>query len=321
MRLLVTGAGGFLGRNALLAVPSAWEVVALYRSGTDGLPRFVERHKLAHVRPIACDLTRADEVRRAADLTGGAFDQCLYLASNTSIPGSLDHPVADLTTNTVGLLHTLESWTFDHFVYLSSGAVYIGLRGLVGPESFVVPTLPYAISKWASEHYVRAFAQHRGTPARATLVRFFGAFGPYEPARKIYTKLVRRFAIERRQEITITGDGENYIDAMYVDDAVEALLAVMGRPPEAGGARTVDLGMGNGETVNNVARRAGRAFGLEPIITHVGGLPEYIEFVIDPARFGALYDWQPRTTLEDGLRRLANHLRAEDTTEGMAGSA
>jgi nucleoside-diphosphate-sugar epimerase len=315
MRLLVTGAGGFLGRNVLLAVPTSWDVIALYRSGTDELPRFLDRHPLAHVRPIPCDLTRAEEVRHAATLAGDAFDQCLYLASNTSIPDSIDHPIHDLTANTISLLNTLETWTFDHFVYLSSGAVYIGLRGQVGPDSFVAPTLPYAISKWASEHYVRAFTQHRGSPARATVVRFFGAFGPYEPARKIYTKMVRRFAIERRADITITGDGENYIDAMYVDDAVAALLAILARPPEYG-ARTVDLGMGNGDTVNDLVRRAGHVFGLEPVITHNGGLPEYIEFTIDPGRFGALYDWRPRTTLEDGLRRFAEHLRNEDASGG-----
>jgi nucleoside-diphosphate-sugar epimerase len=102
---------------------------------------------------------------------------------------------------------------------------------------------------------------------------------------------------------------------MYVDDAVSALLAILARPPDQG-VRTVDLGMGNGETVNDVVTRAGHTFGLDPVITHVGGLPEYIEFVIDPARFGALYDWRARTTLEDGLRRFADHLRNEDATGG-----
>src|SRR5579859_5680999 len=190
MRLLMTGAAGFMGRNAVLAVPPTWEVVAPVRPGNLGLRAFVSAHALKHVLVVDCDLTNDAMVRDMASHGGPSFDACLYLASNTSIPDSIRRPAHDLTTNAIGLLNVLEHCAIGHLVYMSSGAVYIGLTGTVGPDSALSPDLPYAISKWAAEHYLRASVRHRGTPAAATIIRFFGAFGPYEPERKLYTRLV-----------------------------------------------------------------------------------------------------------------------------------
>ncbi len=313
MRLLVTGAAGFLGRNALLAIPHSWEVAALYRPGNTDFLTFVDAHQLHHVQPVACDLTDVRQVEQAVDRVEGSFDNCLALASNTSIPASIERPIQDLTTNVIGLLHVLQCFSFDHLVYLSSGAVYIGLTGLVGPASAVSPTLPYAISKLAAEHYIRALVSHHQSPKRATIVRFFGAYGPYEPGRKLYTKLVRRFAFERDPHFTVIGDGENYIDAMYVDDTTRALLAVLTLPP-AERIRCIDLGVGSGETVNAVVRRAAHAFGLEPQITHESSSAEYIRFMIDPQPSASTYQFTLRISLEDGLKRLAAHLEQQETT-------
>src|SRR5262249_19272672 len=170
-------------------------------------------------------------------------------------------PLDDLASNTISLLHLLQCCTFDHLIFFSSGAVYDGLHGMVGPHSPVAPTLPYAISKLAAERYVAAHVERRKTIERATIVRFFGAYGPYEPERKLYSRVVRCFALERNPLYTVTGDGNNYIDAMYVDDAMHALLAVIAQPPQ--GVVITDLGLGNRETVNEVVRRAAYTFGLE----------------------------------------------------------
>lgn len=312
MRLLITGAAGFLGRNALLAIPNSWQVVALYRPGSGEFLAFLEAHKLNHVQPVACDLTDGHQVEQAIGRIGGNFDSCLALASNTSIPSSIERPIQDLTTNVIGLLHILQCCSFDHLIYLSSGAVYVGLTGLVGPASAVSPKLPYAISKLAAEQYIQAFAYHYQTPKHATIIRFFGAYGPYEPSRKLYTKLVRRFAFERNPHFTVIGDGENYIDAMYVDDAIRALMAVL-TLPAVEKIRCIDLGVGSRETINQVVMRAAHTFGLEPRISHEGSTAEYIRFVIDPESFASTYQFMPTVSLEVGFRYLAAHLQQEDS--------
>ncbi len=309
MRLLITGAAGFLGRNTLLAVPPSWEVVALYRPGTSSLDSFLKTHRLAHIQPVACDLTDACQVQQTVDQVGRAFDACLYLAGNTSAAFSLHNPVDDLTANAIGLLNTLERWSFEHFVFLSSCAVYLGLTGVVGPTSAVAPRFPYAISKLASEHYIRAFAHHRGMPAHATIVRLFSAFGPYESSQRLYTRLVRRFALERNPHFTVSGDGENYVDAMFVDDAVRALLAVLVTPPV--GIETVDLGTGSRERLNDFVRRAAHIFDLEAQITHEGVSTGYATFIADPHPFLERYRVEPEASIETGFQRLAAHLQQE----------
>jgi len=68
MKLILTGASGFVGRNVLLRAPREWEILALYHQATD-LEAFVSRHRLAHVRPVKCNLTDEAEVRAVAART------------------------------------------------------------------------------------------------------------------------------------------------------------------------------------------------------------------------------------------------------------
>jgi UDP-glucose 4-epimerase len=310
MRTLIVGAAGFLGRNALLRLPHMGEVAALYRPDDGALEAFLRRHELNAVRAYPCDLTDENGVREAAHAIGAEWDQCLFLAANTSIPYSIQRPDVDLAANTLTLLRLLMNMRIGHLVFLSSGAVYSGRDGLVGPETPLAPDLPYAISKLAAERYIHATHAHQGNPTRATIIRFFGAYGPYEPARKLYTRLTRRFAFERNPEYVVTGDGNNFIDAMYVEDAIRALGATLDQP--ATGVETVDLGVGAGETVNSVVQQAAHVFELEARIIHHGESPEYISFHIDPERFATRYGVRPEVTLEDGLKALARHLAEED---------
>lgn len=316
MRLLVTGAAGFIGRNTLLALPHSWKVVALVRPGNMNFLKFLEAHQLYHVQPVQCDLTNRQQVEQAIGEVGGNFDSCLALACSP-LTSSLEHPIEDLTTNVIGLLHILQCCTFDHFVFLSSGMVYIGLEGLVGPASAVSPHVPYAISKLAGEHYIRSFVHHHQTPKRATIVRLFNVYGPY--AKTLPAKLVRQFAFERNPHFSIIGDGENYLDSLYVDDAVRALQAVLALPPSQG-VHCIDLGTGSSETVNQLVVRVAHTFELEPQITHEGSNSAYVRYVMDPKPFALAYGFTPKIPLEVGLKRLA-HLEQEDKLGGVQGGA
>jgi UDP-glucose 4-epimerase len=299
MRVAVTGASGFIGRNVLLRAPRDWEIIAIFNR-TAGLDAFVAEHRLTHVRPMQCDLTDAAAVRALA-AQAGHLDAALYLAANGDPAASAEHPRWDLESNTVALVTFLESCAVGHLVYLSSGAVYDGIVGAVSPATPVSPRLPYAISKLASEQYVRFFSERRHAPGSYINVRFFGAYGPYEPPRKITTRWLLALAAGQR-EFVLRGNGQNLIDFMYVDDAVDGMLDLV---KAAGTSATVDFASGAPVTVNGVVEAMARTLGVEVTIRHQGETEEFIQFhSVDRAmrdRFAVV----PSISFDDGLRRLA----------------
>lgn len=303
MKVVVTGASGFIGHNVLLRAPREWTVYAVYHA-TPGLEAFVAQHGLTNVRPVRCDLLNESDVQSLARTIGGKPEAMLYLAANGDPAASAERPRWDLEANTLALVTCLEHCPADHVVYLSSGAVYDGLRGAVSPATAVSPRLPYAISKLASEQYLRFFTEHRGSVSSYVNVRFFGAYGPYEPARKITTRWLQALAAGQR-EFVIRGDGQNLIDFMYVDDAVDGFLALV---KARGQKMTVDFASGSPVSVNDVVRTMAATLGVEVAVRHDGHVAEYIQFHSVDAAMRERFGVTPSISFADGLKRLTAFL-------------
>lgn len=301
--MVVTGASGFIGHNVLLRAPREWTIYAVYHS-TPGLEAFVATHGLANVRPVRCNLLNEPEVQELARTIGAPADAMLYLAANGDPAASSERPRWDLESNTLAFVTCLEHCPANHVVYVSSGAVYDGLSGAVSPALPVSPRLPYAISKLASEQYLRFFAERRSAVKSYVNVRFFGAYGPYEAPRKITTRWLQALAAGQR-EFVIRGDGRNLIDFMYVDDAVDGFLALLKAVSER---LTVDFASGAPVSVNDVVNTMASILGVKVTVRHEGEVPEYIQFhTVDTTmhdRFGIV----PSISFADGLRRLSAFL-------------
>jgi nucleoside-diphosphate-sugar epimerase len=303
VKVVVTGASGFIGHNVLLRAPREWTIYAVYHS-TPGLDTFVAAHGLTNVRTIKCNLLDEGDVQAMAKAIGARPDAMLYLAANGDPAASAERVRWDLQSNTLAFVTCLEHCPASHVVYVSSGAVYDGLSGAVTPASPVSPLLPYAISKLASEQYLRFFAERRQTVKSYVNVRFFGAYGPYEAPRKITTRWLQALANGQR-EFVVRGDGRNLIDFMYVDDAVDGFLALV----KADGARlTLDFASGAPVSVNDIVKTMGAALEMEVAIRNEGTVAEYIQFhTVDTTmrdRFGIV----PSITFADGLKRLSAFL-------------
>ena len=309
MKVVVTGASGFIGHNVLLRAPREWEIVAVYHS-TSGLEQFVKAQGLANVRPVKCDLLNEAEVSRLAQEIGKP-DAMLYLAANGDPAASSQRVRWDLESNTLALVTCLEQCPASHVVYVSSGAVYDGLRGGVSPETAVSPRLPYAISKLASEHYVRFFAEHRGSVDSFVNVRFFGAYGPYEAPRKITTRWLDAMA-QGQRDFVVRGDGKNLIDFMYVDDAVDGFLSLV---KARGEKRTVDFASGSPISVGDVVRAMAANLGIDVNIRYEGDVPEYIEFRSTDTAMRDRFGVTPSVAFDAGLGRLRAFLDARRRSE------
>jgi UDP-glucose 4-epimerase len=306
MRVIVTGASGFIGRNVLLRAPRDWHITAVHHRDAS-LGRFVESHALSHVTAVRCDLLNVDDVRALAATVGRRADAVLYLAANGDPAASVERPRWDLESNAVALVNFLEHCPVEHVVYVSSGAVYDGLVGPVSPSTAVTPRLPYAISKLASEQYVRFFAERRHAIESYVNVRFFGAYGPYEPLRKITTKWMRA-VMDGQRAVTIRGDGENLIDFMYVDDAVDGFLALTAATDVQA---TVDFASGAPVSVNDVVRTMARTLAVDVALNHTGHSEEYIQFRTVDRTMRERFGVEPKTTFADGVARLRDFLASE----------
>ena len=309
MKLLLTGASGFIGHNVLLRAPRDWEIVAVYHR-TPGLEQFVAVQGLANVRVERCDLLDATDVTALADRIGRP-DAMLYLAANGDPAASAERPRWDLDSNTAAFVTTLEHCPSNHVVYVSSGAVYDGLTGAVTPATPVSPVLPYAIAKLASEQYLKFFAERRQSVSSYINVRFFGAYGPYEAPRKITTKWLSAIR-DGQREFVVRGNGQNLIDFMYVDDAVDGFLSLV---KAAGTRATVDFASGTPVSVNDVVHMMARVSGAEVSIRHEGAVAEYIEFRSADTTMRDTFGFAPTVSFESGLQRLQAFLAGGTTAD------
>jgi UDP-glucose 4-epimerase len=213
-----------------------------------------------------------------------------------------------MMSGSAGLVTLLSAVRSNRLVYLSSGAVYEGLGGEVGPHLPVAPCLPYAVSKLASEGYVRWF-RRTGRVGGYVILRLFAAYGPLEAPRRLSTRLVRWAASGARKPFEIRGDGRNLIDTMYVGDVARGIKAVIASDVFD---EVVDFVTGTPLTINDLVNRAARILNVQAAqVRHVGKVPEYQEFVASGVRMEELFEFSPEIPLERGLLELQEHLVAE----------
>ena len=300
MKILLTGGLGFIGKNFLLHRPSDWQVFALDKTEDKNFQKKIKNAKFFKV-----ELMDKNMVRILAKKMPN-FDVCLHLAANGDPALSVADPLWDLRSTTETLINVGVNFDIKKLIYLSSGAVYDGSRGLISKRTVVNPLLPYAISHLAAENYCQYF-QKSGKIKEYLIIRFFGAYGPYEPSRKIYTNLVKAFGVKKQREFIIRGNGKNLIDAMFIEDAVKGIVAAISSKKTN---LTVDFCKGDHPTVNQLVQGAASVFNIKVGIKHHGQVPEYNQFYASPKEFEKLFGFRPEISFDEGLKKLEEWIRS-----------
>jgi nucleoside-diphosphate-sugar epimerase len=293
---VLTGASGFLGKSLLSELPADTTVYATYHSD-DRFPAWAGTCR-ADIEPIRVDL-------RTTQLDVPKVDWALLLAAQVRTEDSLRDPlgalhgIADVTLNSIQRLRC------EQIVHLSSGSVYEGLEGELSPARALRPKLPYSIAKLAGE---LLFESQVRRPYWN--LRFFGAYGPGEPRFKVIRRMVESF-VSGATSFTLSGEGRNRLDPMYITDAVHALIAFLLEPAGSG---TVDLCQGESLSIVEFAHQAYRMAHPNPQAAPLrleltGEAHESILGVPSPAEQEAIVGVS-RRSIPDGLREYGRIVRA-----------
>lgn len=259
--------------------------------------------RLANV--IATDIAGPDA---EAAIAGLAPSVVFHLAADAYVERSFGHPREVLRTNMDGTMTVLEaarrSSAIERVVVTSSSEVYGPAQTQRMREDHPLePTSPYAASKVAADRM--AIAHHRtyGTPV--AVIRPFNTYGP----RHVYDVIPKFIAKALRGEaLTVFGDGTQSRDFTYVDDMIDAFLA-MGSHAGAVG-EVVHFGCGEATTIADLARAVANAVGGEVRIERAAPrAAEVSRLCCDASKASSLLGWRPTVSLAEGLARNVSWMR------------
>jgi UDP-glucuronate 4-epimerase len=314
--VLVTGGAGFIGSHlvARLLAEGRWRVVVVDDFNDFYDPALKRRNVEPH-------LGRADFALREADIRDRAaleevfaetrFDCVVHLAARAGVRPSLLEPVLYTETNingTVNLLELARARGVRQFVFGSSSSVYGENEKVPFAEDDPVsePISPYAATKAAGELLCHTYSHLFGL--RCVCLRFFTVYG----ARQRPDLAIHKFArlISEGRPIPVFGDGTTRRDYTFVEDIVAGVRAAMdyeGSDYEVvnlGGSRTVSLG----ELIALLERELGREAVVDRQPPQPGDVPQTYA---DVSKARRLLGYDPRTPIEEGLRRFVEWFKKE----------
>lgn len=304
----VTGADGFIGSHlveALVARGHHVRAMAQYNSfGTRGWLDALEPEVLAGVDVVLADVRDARAVHEFMQDASVVY----HLAALIGIPYSYRAPRSYVETNTIGTLNVLESardLETPRVVHTSTSEVYGTARSVpIGEEHPLTGQSPYSASKIGADKLAESY--HLSFDLPVATLRPFNTFGPRQSARAVIPTIITQLAAGRTDlrlgSLTPTRDFTFVTDtaAAFVAVGTAPAASVVGRTLNAGTGREISIGdllAMIGSIMDRSARAVVEAQRVRPDDSEV------MRLVCDASALRAATGWEPRHSLEDGLRQ------------------
>ena len=315
MRILVTGAAGFIGFHLSRQLLERGDEVV----GIDNLNAYYDvRLKEARLERLKSGgaasgfrFVKGDIADRAAMervFSDGKYDAIVNLAAQAGVRYSLENPHAYIDANVTGFLNILEGVRHHgtgHLVYASTSSIYGTNKTLPYSEDqrTDTPVSLYAATKKANE--VMAHSYHHLFKFPATGLRFFTVYGPWGRPDMALFKFTK--GILAGEAIPVFNQGRMIRDFTYIDDIVEGIVRVIDRPQ---GYRLFNIGNNKRVELMAYIRALEAALGMKAKLDLLPMQPGDVEATeADTTALRDATGFKPDTPVEEGMRRFVEWYR------------
>ena len=308
MRVLLTGAAGFIGSNVADRLLADGHTVVGYDNFSTGREEFLEnaRHSAGFEfhRGDLLDQPALEHAMAGADLV-------IHLAANADVRFGTEHPTKDLEQNTIATSNVLEAMRATgtrRIAFSSTGSVYGEAEVIPTPEGapFPIQTSLYGASKLAAEGLIAAYCE--GFGFQACIFRFVSILGERYTHGHVFDFYKQLLAHPER--LDVLGNGAQRKSYLYVQDCIDAILLALEKAP--GRVNIFNLGTDEYCQVNDSIRTICERLQLTPEIRYSGGDRGWIgdnPFIfLDCARIRAL-GWKPKLSIREGIVKTLDYLQ------------
>ncbi len=303
MKVLVTGGAGFIGSHVVDRLVEEGHQVVVVDNLSTGKRKNVNRG--ASLYKLDIQSGRLERVFR-----NERPSIVMHLAAQMNVRKSVADPIFDAQVNILGTMNVLQQavkhGTRKVIFSSSGGAIYGEQETYPAPESHVTnPMSPYGISKLCGEHYLSYFQRTSGI--QIVSLRYANVYGPrQDPEGEAGVISIFLQKMLSNEQPIIFGNGRQTRDFVYVDDVVEANLAVMGQ----GSQGVYNVGTGVETSINELFRMLVSLTGATCKEVHGPAKQgEQMRSVVDPTKIKQELGWDPRVDLAEGLKRTVAYFQ------------
>ncbi len=298
-RTLVTGASGFIGANLVRRLLGKGHEVHAFVCDKENMWRLKDVSDKVQTHVV--DLTNAGRVDEAVRAIQP--QNVYHLATYGGYPRETDMTKTFLT-NVVGSLNlftALEQVGSVRHVVSSGTSSEYGLKSEPMRENDILaPNTPYGVAKAAQTHLAQYFSKQRNFPI--TTLRLLSVYGPFEAKGRLVGDIMRALVLSTSVKLSSPNPKRDFI---FVDDVTDAMLAI-GARADLGG-HVFNIGSGQERSVGEVVESAMNTLNIH-VPVEWGAIVntrtfETTRWVADISKAKELFAWEPRRSLEEGIKK------------------
>lgn len=310
MKVLITGAAGFIGSNLFNKLClEGYDVYGIDNLNDDLYSSEIKKERVENLLNKSgtfenCDLfsSRLDNI-----FSENKIDVVVHLAAHAGVRPSIKNPEQYYRNNVLGTLHLVEIMIksgCDKLVFASSSSVYGNCKEMEFKEDLVglQPISPYAATKLACEEMLYMF--HKLSNMNITCLRFFTVYGPEQRPDLAIHKFTDKLL--EGEVINIYGDGHNVRDYTYIDDIVDGIKSAINYTLYNTDVYEIfNLGEGEPISISDMVRTIACELGKIPNIIHLPMQPGDVEKTVsncDKAKL--LLSYNPRVSFKEGISKF-----------------